>query len=90
MVKTDGFAKGATEGKNSQSSKRAEVLNKVFMRYITEIMSTGQYSSELVGNGIEINRVCMINIFSKKMICLYILLGKNHSKLQNFECILDK
>lgn len=57
MAKPELFSKGATEGKLSPNSRRSKVLNKVFMRYITDIMATGQYSSEIVGRGIEINRV---------------------------------
>lgn len=58
VYKPEFFSKAAAEGKMSPDSRRSKVLNKVFMRYITEIMATGQYSSEIVGHGIEINRVC--------------------------------
>lgn len=58
MIKSE-ILKGTAEGKSSPNSRRSKVLNKIFMRYITEIMATGQYSSELVGNSIEINRVSM-------------------------------
>lgn len=61
MVKSDIFGKGATEGKKSPCSRRSQVLNKLFMRYITEIMATGKYSTEIIGYGIEVNRVCLIN-----------------------------
>ncbi|ERL92454.1 putative ribosome-binding factor A, mitochondrial [Dendroctonus ponderosae] len=53
-------------GKNSVASletqitgnpRRNNMLNKLFMRYITDIMATGEYSSEILGFGIEINKV---------------------------------
>lgn len=61
MVKSDIFSKVASEGKTSPNSRRSKVLNKMFMRYITEIMATGQKSCEILGHGIEINRVCKYN-----------------------------
>lgn len=57
MMKPQMFSKAVNEGKTSINSRRSKVLNKVFMKYITDIMATGQYSSEIVGHGIEINRV---------------------------------
>lgn len=33
------------------------MLNKLFMKYITDIMSHGEYSSQLQGYGIEVNKV---------------------------------
>lgn len=53
------FSKGAFEGKRSPNSKRAAVLNKLFMRYITDLMSTGENVGIYAGLGIEINKVCM-------------------------------
>lgn len=49
--------KGATDGKRSANSKRISVLNKLFMRHITELMATGNNASQFLGRGIEINRV---------------------------------
>lgn len=37
--------------------RRNNMLNKLFMRHITDIMATGEYSSEVLGYGIEINKV---------------------------------
>ncbi|KAF5272539.1 hypothetical protein FQA39_LY07863 [Lamprigera yunnana] len=51
------FSKGAFEGKMSSNSKRANVLNKLFTRYITDLMACSEYSSAFVGHGIEINKV---------------------------------
>lgn len=59
MLQPEIFNKGSTEGKASPNSRRSKVLNKVFMRYICEIMANGPYSSEIVGLGIEINRVSL-------------------------------
>lgn len=59
MVKSEIFSKGSTEGKSSPNSRRSKMLNKIFMRYITEIMATGEHSSEIVGHNIEINRVSL-------------------------------
>lgn len=59
MIKSEIFSEGRAEGKSSANSRRSKVLNKIFMRYITEIMATGQHSSEIVGHRIEINRVSM-------------------------------
>ncbi|KAK4878078.1 hypothetical protein RN001_010584 [Aquatica leii] len=51
------FSKGSFESKRSTDSKRAQVLNKLFMRYITDLMACGECSSAFVGHGIEVNRV---------------------------------
>lgn len=57
------LAEGATEGKGSSNSKRVAVLNKLFMRYITDLMATGTSSSDFLGKGIEINRVNYLYIY---------------------------
>jgi ribosome-binding factor A len=51
------FSKGSQEGRYSGSARRVSVLNKLFMKHITDLLSTGEYSSEFSGYGIEINRV---------------------------------
>ncbi|KAF5280330.1 hypothetical protein FQR65_LT03139 [Abscondita terminalis] len=51
------FSKGSFEGKRSINAKRVNVLNKLFMRYITDLMACGECSSAFVGHGIEVNRV---------------------------------
>ncbi|CAH1979692.1 unnamed protein product [Acanthoscelides obtectus] len=50
------FSKGASDGKHGDS-RRVAVLNKLFMRHITDQMVTGQYASEILGHGIEVNKV---------------------------------
>nr|CAD7398906.1 unnamed protein product [Timema cristinae] len=40
-----------------RNTRRIAVLNKVFMRHITDIMATGEDSKEIVGRGIEVSRV---------------------------------
>lgn len=37
--------------------RRTAMLNKVFMKQITDIMSTGTVSMDIVGRGIEISKV---------------------------------
>lgn len=51
------FSKGVFEGKRSVNSKRAAVLNKLFMRHITDLMATGENASVYAGLGIEISKV---------------------------------
>lgn len=51
------FSKGANEGKHSSESKRVTVLNKVFMRYVTELMATGENCSLYLGHNIQVNYV---------------------------------
>ncbi|KAJ8935416.1 hypothetical protein NQ314_012835 [Rhamnusium bicolor] len=57
MPTPETFSKGSFEGKKSGNSRRASVLNKLFMRHITDQMATGESSSEILGHGIEINKV---------------------------------
>lgn len=37
--------------------RRVAVLNKLFMKHITDLMSTGTVSMDIVGRGIEISKV---------------------------------
>ncbi|EFA06539.1 putative ribosome-binding factor A, mitochondrial [Tribolium castaneum] len=53
----ESFSKGSLEGKFSGNARRVSVLNKLFMRHITDLIATGEYSSEFEGHEIEINRV---------------------------------
>jgi hypothetical protein len=55
------FSKGSQEGRYSGCARRVSVLNKLFMKHITDLLSTGEYSSEFSGYGIEINRVKNVN-----------------------------
>lgn len=42
---------------SKQGRRRINVLNKLFMRYITDLMATGEISEELLGKGIQISGV---------------------------------
>nr|XP_023020771.1 uncharacterized protein LOC111509289 [Leptinotarsa decemlineata] len=53
----ESFSKGSSDGRPSINSRRAAVLNKLFMKHVTDLMATGEYASEILGHGIEINRV---------------------------------
>ncbi|XP_018328904.1 putative ribosome-binding factor A, mitochondrial [Agrilus planipennis] len=57
VVSPSVFSSGSLEGKQSPNSKRAQILNKLFMSYITDLMATGENSSSFVGYGIEISQV---------------------------------
>lgn len=57
LPSAESFSKGAFEGKKSQSSKRVTVLNKLFMRHITDLMATGENAEKFANFGIEVNRV---------------------------------
>lgn len=46
-----------SKGQGKESTRRINVLNKLFMEQITDLMATGEYSEELVGYGIQISRV---------------------------------
>ncbi|XP_045523375.1 putative ribosome-binding factor A, mitochondrial isoform X1 [Pieris brassicae] len=54
---------------DNQGIRRVAVLNKLFMKHITDIMSTGTVSMDIIGRGIEISKVNVakdfktINIF---------------------------
>lgn len=51
------FSKSVYDGKYSPNSKRTAVLNKLFMRYITDLMVNGDCSSVFLGHKIEISGV---------------------------------
>lgn len=51
------FSKGSYEGKRSPNSKRAAVLNKLFMKNITDLMITSENAAQFQGYGIEIHKV---------------------------------
>lgn len=57
MPTPENLVKEANTSKKT-SSKRAAVLNKLFMKHITDLMATGENASQYSGLGIEINRVC--------------------------------
>lgn len=45
------------KGMGKQGIRRINMLNKLFMRNITDLMATGSMAEELLGNGIQISRV---------------------------------
>lgn len=51
--------------KGGRSSRRVAVLNKLFMRHITDLMATGEVAGELIGRGIEISRVKVASDFTR-------------------------
>ncbi|XP_018567592.1 uncharacterized protein LOC108908142 [Anoplophora glabripennis] len=57
MPSAELFSKGTFEGKGSGNSRRATVLNKLFMRHITDQLATGKCAEKILGYGVEINRV---------------------------------
>ncbi|XP_060518532.1 putative ribosome-binding factor A, mitochondrial [Cylas formicarius] len=57
LPSTGSLSVGSFETKITGSSKRSFVLNKLFMRHITDLMATGEYSDQIVGLGVEINKV---------------------------------
>ncbi|XP_017785151.1 PREDICTED: uncharacterized protein LOC108568513 [Nicrophorus vespilloides] len=87
LQKASVLTKGANEGKKSSSSKRIHVLNKLFMKYITDLMATGEYSQHFLGHGIEINRVRVTPDF--QMIHVF-WLAKGTTSDQDIEAILEK
>lgn len=60
ILNTMTLVKSSSDGTRTTNSRRISVLNKVFMRYITDLMATGENSSEFLGRGIEINKVYVI------------------------------
>lgn len=49
---------------SKQGRRRINVLNKLFMRYITDMMATGEISQELLGKGIQISGVTVTPDFN--------------------------
>lgn len=73
-----------------QGMQRLAMLNKLFMKNITDLMSTGTVAMGIVGRGIEISKVSLYSFISKlhkfrfikKEMCYILsLLGYN---LRNF------
>jgi hypothetical protein len=50
---------GMTGPNRSQNFRRIAVLNKLFMRHITDMMASGEVANEIRGQGVEISRVCV-------------------------------
>lgn len=56
---------GVTAAPNTtHKNRRVTILNKVFMKYITDLMATGEVASKLIGKGIEISHVNVAPDFS--------------------------
>lgn len=72
---------------NKENSRRVHVLNKLFMRNITDLMVTGQHSSDLIGHGLEISRVAVSPDFSK--INVYWLAGEKEDNSALEKLLLD-
>lgn len=56
-----GISKTKKQGKNS--SRRVTVLNKLFMKNVTDLLATGEISEAIVGKGLEISRVKVTSDF---------------------------
>lgn len=57
MPSAELFSKGSLDGKGSGNSRRAVALNKLFIRHITDQLATGKCAEQILGYGVEINRV---------------------------------
>nr|CAD7259639.1 unnamed protein product [Timema shepardi] len=68
-----------------RNTRRIAVLNKVFMRHITDIMATGEDSKEIAGRGIEVSRVKVSADFSHLSVYW---LAQNSSEDNEIESIL--
>uniref|UniRef100_A0A182WRI7 Ribosome-binding factor A n=1 Tax=Anopheles quadriannulatus TaxID=34691 RepID=A0A182WRI7_ANOQN len=55
LLPTKSLASTKRQGK--ESNRRVAVLNKLFMKNITDLMATGSFASDLYGYGIQISRV---------------------------------
>lgn len=45
------------KGQGKEATRRVSVLNKLFMKNITDLMATGDVSEKLLGRGLEVSRV---------------------------------
>lgn len=57
MTSTGLFDRVPLENKIVGNSKRTSILNKLFMRNITDLMSTGEYATQFYGYGLQVNKV---------------------------------
>lgn len=55
MMQPANLSKTNSQGKNA--TRRVTVLNKLFMKNVTDLMATGEMSTEILGRGLEISRV---------------------------------
>ncbi|KAJ9576034.1 hypothetical protein L9F63_007134 [Diploptera punctata] len=75
---------GSTGGRNQ---RRVAVLNNVFMRYISEIMASGELSNIIVGRGIQISRVKVSSDFSGISVYWLAMESENDAEIEE---ILEK
>ncbi|KAK0087679.1 hypothetical protein PV325_000417 [Microctonus aethiopoides] len=52
-----------TNPTKSHVTRRVTVLNKLFMKHITDLMATGEIASSILGRGIEVSHVSVTNDF---------------------------
>lgn len=62
LSSTQSFSKSLRKGKNVV--RRVHVLNKLFMKYVTDLMTTGEISQEIIGKGLEISKVNIASDFN--------------------------
>ncbi|KAL1513270.1 hypothetical protein ABEB36_002699 [Hypothenemus hampei] len=84
---SNNFGKSPIETKITGNSRRSNMLNKIFMKHVTDIMATGEYSSEISGLGIEINKVKVSPDY--KFLNVY-WMGSDASKYDEIEKLLKK
>ncbi|XP_057664171.1 uncharacterized protein LOC130898716 [Diorhabda carinulata] len=82
---SDTFSKHKSS-KLTTNPKRVAVLNKLFMRNITDLMSTETYASQVLGLGIEINRVQVTSDFK----ILNVFWTSSNTEQDKVENILSK
>ncbi|KAF7265634.1 hypothetical protein GWI33_020954 [Rhynchophorus ferrugineus] len=51
------FDRVPLENKIVGNPKRISILNKMFMRNVTDLMTTGEYATQFYGHGIQVNKV---------------------------------
>ncbi|XP_001603020.2 putative ribosome-binding factor A, mitochondrial isoform X2 [Nasonia vitripennis] len=63
------FGPTSKTSKTTHKNRRVTVLNKVFMKYITDLMASGEVAAQLIGRGIEVSHVSvtpdfkLVNVF---------------------------
>ncbi|XP_043267673.1 uncharacterized protein [Venturia canescens] len=67
-------------------TRRVSVLNKLFMEHITDLMATGEASTELLGRSIEITHVRVTNDFKHVLVYWF---SKYDNKLLETEKVLE-
>lgn len=55
-----------------QGARRLAMLNKLFMKNITDLMSTGTMAMDIVGRGIEISKVSSCCFRNKTLLLVFI------------------